>query len=129
MEMVAVFFYIPGGGCACESAMKNNCTPDRDAMTMSAIKAVNRFPLKRLADAAGNRESMEVRSLSGQAIDVWCLDIRMAMATQLTPAPVVSENKQDVRLFGLGSRAGYRHRKTRKYDNKKRVYESQAAYK
>ena len=124
-----MFFYIPGGGCACESAIKNNCTPDRDAMTMSAIKTVNRFPIKRLADAAGNCESMKVRSLSGQPIDVRCLDIRMTMATQVAPAPVVSENKQDVRLLGLGSRAGYRHRKTRTYDNKKRAYESQVAYK
>ncbi|HIN93834.1 MAG TPA: hypothetical protein EYM99_13585 [Alphaproteobacteria bacterium] len=48
MEMVAMFFYIPGGGCACESAIQTNCNPHRDAMTMSAINALNRFPTKRL---------------------------------------------------------------------------------
>jgi hypothetical protein len=70
MEMVVVFFYIPGGGCACESAMKTNCTPDRDAMTMSAIKAVNRFPIKRLADAAPGGEDGREKSHHGPAVAV-----------------------------------------------------------
>ena len=56
MKMVAVFFYITGGGCACGSAIRTNCNPNRDAMTMSAKNAVNRFPTKRLTGDPGAGE-------------------------------------------------------------------------
>ena len=61
-------------------------------------------------DTAGNREAMEVRSLPCQPVDVRCFDIRMAVATQVTPAPVVSKDKQNVWFLGSDSNALSRQR-------------------
>ena len=39
---------------------------------------------------------MKVGILTGQTIDMGGLDIRMPMTAQVTPAPVVRKNEQDV---------------------------------
>ena len=50
------------------------------------------------ADSAGNRESMEVGALFRQPINVRRLHIRMPVTTEVTPAPVIRKDENNVRL-------------------------------
>lgn len=43
--------------------------------------------------------SMAIRAFSCEPVDVGSLYIRMAVATQITPAPVIGKDEQDVRLL------------------------------
>ena len=51
----------------------------------------------RRANAAGDSETMEVSALCCKAIDIRRFHIGMAMAAKIAPAPVVGEDKNDVR--------------------------------
>ena len=52
----------------------------------------------RRAYTTGDREALKVGAFDRQAVDVRRLDIRMAMTTQVAPAPVISKDEKYIRL-------------------------------
>ena len=48
---------------------------------------------------AGNGKPMKVSSLPGQAVNIGRLHIRVAMATQIPPAPVIGKNEEDLKVI------------------------------
>ena len=61
---------------------------------------------------------MEVGPFAGQAVDVWCLHVVMAVTAKIAPTPVVGKDEEDVWSF---SRFRNEHRPTDEGDNHKRV--------
>ena len=55
----------------------------------------------RRAHTTGHREALKVGAFGRQAVDVRRLDIRMAMATQVAPAPVIGKDEKYIRALGL----------------------------
>ena len=50
---------------------------------------------------------MKVGAFGGQAVDVGSFDVRVVMATEVTPTPVVAKNEENVGLgFGKSERGG-----------------------
>ena len=49
-------------------------------------------------NATGYREAMEICAFPGKAINIGGFHIRMTMATQVSPAPVIRKDEQDVGL-------------------------------
>jgi hypothetical protein len=42
---------------------------------------------------------MKVRPLTGKPINMWCFHIRVTMAAQITPSPVISKDENNVGLL------------------------------
>lgn len=51
------------------------------------------------ADSAGDGEAVEVGAFFGEAVDVGCLDVRVAVAGEVAPAPIIGEDKKNIGLF------------------------------
>ena len=48
-------------------------------------------------NSAGHGEAMEIGAFFGKAVDIGRLDIRMSVTTKITPPPVISEDKENIR--------------------------------
>ena len=55
---------------------------------------------ERRTNATSNSEAMKVRPLTGKPINIWCFHIRVTMAAQITPPPVISKDENNVGLIG-----------------------------
>ena len=53
----------------------------------------------RRTNATSNSEAMKVRPLTGKPINIWCFHIRVTMAAQITPSPVISKDENNVGLL------------------------------
>ena len=51
------------------------------------------------ADSAGNAETVEIGAFFRNPIDIRSLHIRMSMTTKISPTPIVSKDKENIRLF------------------------------
>ena len=59
-----------------------------DVVASREMSRHDRGPARR-TDTTGDSKTMKVRALLCQPIDVRCLDIRVTVATKITPAPIV----------------------------------------
>ena len=73
-----------------------------DIVARREVAGHDRGPAGR-THAAGNREAVEIRALFGKAVNIRRFDIRVPVATQVTPTPVVGKDEQDVGLIGGAS--------------------------
>ena len=71
-----------------------------DVMTSWKVAGHHRSAARR-ANSRGHSEAVEIGPLFSQTVNVWGFDIGVPVATQITPAPIVGKDKENIGLFLL----------------------------
>ena len=74
------------------------CKMSIDVVPSRKVPCHNRRTARR-TDATSHRKPKKISPFARKTINIRCLYVRMAMATEITPSPIISKDKNDVGLL------------------------------